>query len=507
MQENYLSSAQPFNFKHGFLTFIRLIGDAHLIFQRIITKTDSDDHVQDWIILNDTAGFSHFEEVLSEALQKAKSEIRERIFLRPTLFDKILFMEGRIKELEGHMNMLTKTENGFSHAKFSFFNISKHEAADVVLTEADIQEHYKVMKQYSAELLSHYKTVKQIVDNSTHEDFRIVSPVPLDPWESSKQTPLAFFDYFFVERGYTTFYDDFFYSLTKLHEEASSFNSLELTITYRNKENGESQIYSYDQEFGQRLRKKLNEESKKSKTCIDSRIDECTTEAAVVVYLKILLNTMNYIYMELQKYEEARKHIYSTVILKGITRYVLNKYGSFDKELANLIEFLKPDNTPLKKEIPVTSEAPPEVIPYGVITGFKWLANAPVSTLYETLVKSCIISDSVKEENFRKAFTGKAIEEPLKIAWMKTVNNRLSKKLLLHFLKRLMELELIERVDRNQELYKKIINIFTDHLGKSLKNFEQTNNELKQDKVMRRRPTDEMMEVNNIIYTLKENLS
>ena len=499
-----MSRSDYYHYENDFDSFIRLIKFANVTYQRIAKEKDGEVQHKDEIKFNYSKSFSDFRDNLYRKLEEIKTEIVQDIIGQPSRFEKLVFIASKVAELENAMSKLTRNGGKFSHAEFSFSNISKDEGAETIMTEDDLQDYYEVMDKYSQELLSHLKLVQQSVNASANGDFPVPVPAPPDPNEPTTQKPLAFFEYFFVNRGFSKFHKDFFnldeeryYNVVKVDKE----NEI---ITYQDFDPETGDDYTYTSDLKKDLLNKLLKEFNKAKKCIDSRIDQFTEESQIKLYLKLLLYGIKHINAYLKKYEEALKYDSNQLALNGLIRFVFQKYEPFVKELES-VEFFKQsiatqtEQPPAPAALPVTQKMLPQ---REVILAFKWSANSHERTikLHQALTEGGFISKSIEVSDFSKGFHGEPIEHPLNIRWLKKVKGKLSKPLILYLFDQLMERGLLEKVSANQEIYKKVQRIFTDHEGNPLQYLDVSSAGIKKRK---RDYTEAEKQINAIIADLK----
>jgi hypothetical protein len=499
-----MSRSDYYHWEDDFDSFIRLIKFANITFQRIVKEKDDEVQHKDEIKFNYSKSFSDFRDSLYRKLDDIKTEIVKDVIGQPSRFEKLVFIASKVAELENAMSKLTRNGSKFLHAEFSFSNISKDEGAEIVMSEDDVQDYYEVMHKYSHELLSHLKIVEQSVKASVNGDFPVPVPALPDPNEPSLQKPLAFFEYFFVNRGFSKFHNDFFnldeegyYNVVKLDKE----NEI---IIYQDFDPETGDDYTYTSDFKKDLLNKLIKEFNKAKKFIDTRIDEFTEESQIRLYLKLLLYGMKHIHSYLSKYEEALKYENNLLALNGMIRFVFQKYEPFVKEIES-VEFFRqiiatqPEQSSTPTPLPVTQKMLPQ---REVTLAFKWTANSHERTikLHQALVEGGFISNAVNEIDFSKGFQGEAIEHPINIRWLKKVKGKLSKPLILYLFDQLMENGLLERVPANQEIYKKVQRIFTDHEGNPLQYLDVSSAGIKNRK---RDYTEAEKQINAIIAILK----
>jgi hypothetical protein len=499
-----MSRSEYYHYENDFNSFLRLIKFANVTFQRIDVEKEGETQPKDEIKVNYSKSFSDFRDSLYRKLEEIKREIVQGIIGQHSRFEKLVFIASKVAELENAMSKLTRNGDKFSHAEFSFSNISKHEGAEIVMTEDDVQDYYEMMDKYSQELLSHLKLVQQSVNASSNGDFPLPVSAPPDPNEPTSQKPLAFFEHFFVNQGFSKFRIDFFNLDDEGYYNVVNVDKGNEIITYQDFDPETDEEYTSTLDFKKDLLNKLLKEFYKAKNCIDSRIDQFTEESQIKLYLKLLLYEIKHINAYLNKYDEAQKYESNKLALNGLIRFVFQKYEPFVKELET-VDFFK-QNISSQTEQPATPTALPitqKMLPQReVILAFKWTASSYERTIkfHQALVHGGFISNAVDVSDFSKAFYGEQIEHPLNIRWMKKVKGKLSKPLILYLFDRLMEEGLIERVTGNQDRYRKIQRIFTDHEGKPLQHFSVSSAGIQKRKIDY---TSAEKQINAIIATLK----
>lgn len=471
-----------------FEDFIRLVGYANLTFQRIQKGVASNEmQFKDEVKFNYTNNLRDYSSHLHNKLEGMKTDILHEVINQTSRFEKLVYISIKVAELKRTIGNLCESEKGWTHSKFSFSNISKGEGSEVIMNEADIQEYYNCMKQYSDEAFEYLKIIKQSVEESSNDDFPVLKPLPPDPNEATQVKPLAFFEYFFIARGFTKFHKNFYPTEDEEYYNISSINKEKEVIVYEDYHPETYETLTYRVEFKEELLKKLHSEFIKTKKHIDAHIDTLSSEPDINLYLKLLLYRLRFIYNGLQKYNEAVNYESCSKVLKGLVKFVFDKYEPFVKEYVD-VEFFKQIITPsieLQDNLVLTTVSH-KLLPHKeVIYSFKWTSYGPERTtkLHMFLRDKGFIPDDVELIHFSKAFNGELIEHPLNIKWLKKVKGKLSKPLILYLFDQLKEKKLIEDVSPDQEIYKKVQRIFTDHNGKPLKYFNVSSAQIKKRKI------------------------
>jgi hypothetical protein len=469
-----------------FNNFIKLIGNASLTFQRIERQTSEDpSQYKDELKFNFTNTLIDYRNSLYRELDGLKKEIMNDVIQQISRFEKLVYISNKVVELQKSINCLSKGKAGYSHINFVFSNISKGEGKGIQKSEADIQDFYIFMNDYSNDAINFMKIVEESVNKSSSNDFPELKPLLPDPNASTPLKPIAFYEFFFVSRGFTKFHKNFYPATDEDYYNISSVDEKLEIITYEDYDTENGEPYSYKKEFKEVLLNSLYKEFIRTKKFIDEHIDSLHTEIDIKLYLKLFLYRLKYIYMILQKYEEAAKYESCDLVLKAIIRYVFEKYEPFVNDHVSNDFFKKiitPDYENKNILIPtVTSKMLPQ---REIVFSFKWTKFPAERTtkLHRRLVDAGFISQDIELILFSKAFDGSPLDEPLNIRWLKKIKGKLSKPLILYLFDQLVEKKLIEPTISNQEMYRKVQRVFTDHEGQPLQHFDVSSAQIKKRK-------------------------
>ena len=495
-----------FNGENDFEDLIRLIETANVTFQRVQKKgTDENPKYTDEIQFNYTKGLSDYRSHLYKRVDGIKTDIIKEVVYQSSRFEKLVFISSKVTELQRAKDNLKQTEAGFTHVGFTFSNLSADEGVDVTLTEADLQDYYDVMRKYSDKALDHLKIIQAAVQNSANGDFPELKPAAPDPNEPTNSKPLAFFDYFYTSRGFTKFHNNFYPNSDEDYYNVASIDKENEVIEYEDYDPESGEPYTFKREFKQVLLDRVYSEFTKAKKFIDAHVNALQTEESIRLFLKLLLYQLRHLHNTIQKYPEAAKYDTNQHVLKGLVRFVFDKYEPFVEEHKD-VEFFMGILNP-------AAEQQPAILPNAVtqkmlpqkeaVLAFKWLKNPTERTtkLHLALTEGGFISTTIPLIDFSKAFTGEPLENSLGIRWLKKVRGKLSKPLILYLFDQLMEHGLLERVTSNQEIYKKVQRIFNDHDGNPLQYLDVSSAQIKKRKSDY---TQQEKEINAIIAELKK---
>ncbi|PZR30048.1 MAG: hypothetical protein DI535_00685 [Citrobacter freundii] len=482
------------NGEGDFTEFVRLIENADLTFTRTKDSGEGEEAIySDEIQFNYSSGAGDYRNYLRQKVDRIKSSLLNEVIFRESRFEKLVYISSKVAELKRASNQLLLSDHGYRHTRFSFVNLSEQEGKDVQLTENDIQDYYQVMRQFTEEAMEHLKVIEHAVEISTNVDFPMLKKAEPDPNEPTHLRPLAFFEYFFAGRGFSVYHINFYPSEPEDYYNISSVDNEAEIIEFVDYDGSTGEPYSYKKEFRQVLFQKVYAEYAKSKKLIDSHIVSLTTEQSVALYLKLVLFQLRHLHNVLQTYTEAKKYETHEQMIKGFIRYILERYEPFVADYRDA-PFFKESLAVANNQLTPSAEAPRLLSAPEQVIAFHWTMHSSERTtkLYYALTRHGFIDASLDLIHFSKAFSGEALINPLNISWLKTVKGKLSKPLIIYLFDRLIETKLLEKVQPDALLYKKIQRIFVDHEGKPLQYLEVSSAQVKKRKGSYTKPEEEI---------------
>lgn len=292
-------------------------------------------------------------------------------------------------------------------------------------------------------------------------------------WEPTNSNPLAFFYYFYVNSGLQRFREDFFDFEEHGFSDVVEWNLEEEFIVFRAFDSVNEEEYTYEVKFSDELRRLLIIKYYQAIDKIEEGVREHTEETSIRVFLNKLLAESKYILEILNTSLYAPKYLICRNSVEAISKFMLKRFSTFAGSLP-----VEPSlESILPKERPLLLTGGSLVRDNLGIYGFAWTAN-PIGRsriLYQGLIENGFISSEVDINTFKMAFEGKLLKKALKIKWIKTLNGKLSKPMILHLIFELEARNLIKYTESNALIFKIISRIFIDHKGNELRNLKVSN--------------------------------
>ena len=299
--------------------------------------------------------------------------------------------------------------------------------------------------------------------------------------ESTPDSPLRYFEYFFLKEGFKVFRYAFYEESQLIHEVVFDVNKEEEYIEVGNgncEGIGIQRIY-----FSEELEKQLNFQKRKSFYLLIQVIDTFSEDKQIVLYLKKLLGSLHFISNQILKssnikYPQSLDSIYSlttniyekySLFLEGIQPAVVTEAYKFlsREKLPDVVNKFQKANSNISSK---TNELETPIVT------FKWKKDRIqyfFNFLELLLRENYIQHDSVTQDNFLLAFNGTSITTHLGIKWKLPQKEKGSISSLIRVVKLLMEeLHLIDEIENKSLLAKMLSAIFLDSKGEKIENLD-----------------------------------
>jgi len=299
--------------------------------------------------------------------------------------------------------------------------------------------------------------------------------------ESTIDSPLRYFEYFFLREGFKVFQNEFYESARYLHEFLLTVNKEFEFIEVGNGNDqgiGVQRIY-----FSKELEKHLNFQRINSFYLINKVVDSFSEDKQIVLYLKKTLGSLHLISNKILK-DDCAKYPMLFECIYGLVTQIYEKYILFFDGIQPTIVLDAYKYIPKENLHEVHKKIPNETSKIGSINielnnpvvTFKW-KNDKLRYFFVffslLLSENYIPRDSVTQGNFFKAFGGVVIDTQLGIKWKLAQKQKGSVSSIIRVIKLLMnELHLIDKVENNGMLVKMIEAIFLDSEGRKLENLD-----------------------------------
>ncbi|MBE0661390.1 MAG: hypothetical protein IH597_02895 [Bacteroidales bacterium] len=305
--------------------FISLINSSDLIIRATLTPESKSEEIE----FNGYQSFKSFSADNKLFFERGKKDIITIINHKPSKFEKLVFISSKLNEAKQALNRLTQSDGKYKHEGFRFMNLMEQEAEAKTLTENDIQEYYQLMHKSGSEFINYLTTIQASIQNSSDGDFSSPDPLSGSPPRSSKNDPLAFFEFYFVLAGISDLYELIVIEPYEPDQQITNENDQSQEISDSSHDTSPD---LFDEPFEKILQARINEEFYKTLKYIDERVDRSANEAEITLFLKKLLFRIKFINNNLHRdLDEDEKEICGNA-LKAIIRYIFKKHEPFTQE-------------------------------------------------------------------------------------------------------------------------------------------------------------------------------
>ncbi|NLR64843.1 hypothetical protein HGH92_11060 [Chitinophaga varians] len=465
-----------FRFENNFIDFLNLIKTASVTFKGQDLEIDGQLEGHSDISFNLYRGIDKFKRVLSDAWHDSNNSLEETLDNTYLKTDKFFLLSRYITEVESIQQLLTIEKGDFSHKNFYFSNISTEQKYQVVtLDQKEFQEYYFWMDHYVKKMLSYLNHIKSAIENVPQEEFRIPEYMKPDPNDSSFENPIGCFEYLFLNNGISRMRNQFvpteedYYHNDIIYDKEKEV----LTIHDQDPETGEWETKVVH--FKDKYRNRLYSSFLLSRKLIDEHINKDKKDDEIRTFISLILGKLKYLLKSIESNKDAIKYEESPKPIRGLIRYLYEKYDFFCPKADDLVEDI------LSEKIKKIEQSPPsKLIPQLSNTinvfMFKRRNIETFSTiLYHGLTTGQLISKETDIQKIRKAFDGTAQVHPLKIRWIdRGKNGKCNKQTLLYLFRRLIEEGIIEEITDNKLLFQRLNFVFVDENGEQLQYLKES---------------------------------
>lgn len=470
------------SFPDAFNDFLQLVDKASITYKREVLEVNGKEESEPEVRFNFISSMDKYQKALSSSFSESCDEIEEYINGIHQKTAKLNVVSRYIVEVEAIQSMLQKDGGSVNHIRFYFSNISQGQFSSDTLSQKDFQTYYYWMELYIIKCKSFLSLLKHTIEITPQSEFPIPAGMIANPNTSTKENPLAFFDFLIVKSGIATLRRNFIPSEDShyyIHGYISYDEATETTtIEEQHPETGDWIVSKT--EFKDVLFNRCFKEHNVSKQLIDERILKAVVRDEITLFVELLLNQLKYLKKAILKNKEALKYVDIPRPIDALIRFLFEKHNSFcpkieDDVVLNTVIQASSNAAPL---IPSLLPALPK--PYNP-GGFKWIKGEPItlSTILFIELNTHFIADT-EIAIFHKVFSGEHLEAPLCIKWIDKPNSgaHVNRVTLLYLFQQLNESGLIDTPLKDDNFLNKLEFLFTAPDGSKLDNWGQSKGSL-----------------------------
>lgn len=451
-------------------------------------KTDNSE-----IRFNNSLSYNEYRKFLDSRYERAIYELEITLFETYHKSEKLSLIIKIICEVDSFKSLLKKTDGGFTHKFFQFSNKSPEKKyQENIIYESSFQDYYFWMNHYLKKISKFLKSLKKSVESTRQFDFPIPPSMISDKNTSTKEKPIANFEYLFQGNGFYNLRQKFMPTDEDYENGDMGYDPITETRTYFYQDNETGEWEESKWVFKDFYNKSLTTEFQISCKNIDEHLYELKKSNEIKLFIKLTLSKLNYLLTVINRNDDIKKYDDSNNSINAIIRFIYNKYSDFipkkmieDKVKLGTLKI----GTNLQKALPPPIETETSVISLTENNGpisidktinktsslfyFKKMAGASkkrnIKSLFDLLEKEKFIDVNSKTD-FVNAFTG--IPPINKIKWTGLFGDI---KTLINYC---MEKEFITKSRPKWVTTSKIFTINdTDFDSKTIKDTATTNNE------------------------------
>lgn len=366
-----------------------------------------------------------------------------------------------------------------------------------LLLNYPIDEHYNPeecfwISEFLEKMNDFIKGQTQILESTNQSDYPTPYYMIPDKESSTFEKPLNYFEFLFNRNGIENLRNNFikYYNSDEYPDSTYNLETETFTHNHYNIVTGEWSVTFSD--FKSFFYNQLEAEYYVSKKLIDEYVDKQKEKTIVVFFIEKTLEKLNSLLSIITDSEEVLKYKASSKPIDALIKHI-HIYHSLFVPL-NMIPVYNEEKTKSGLELNHSKK----------INSFKWKADLDsqeFNYLFDNLKNLGFINLNTELDEFKKAFDGSEIKEPIRIKWTcKAKNGHTNKIALLYLISSLTEAKLIIDDKNNTDCLNTIQNIFCDSNNKKFKHLDVSySSDLKNIK-----KTSQKKQLDTIIYELKQ---
>lgn len=469
-----------FRFGDEFGDFLQLVDRAAVTYKVNPLEVDGKlDETPD-IRFNLQPNISKYIATLAKEFSSSCDDIEKMVDEVYIKSEKLNLLARFIIEIEASQRLLTySASEGFKHGKFTFSNVSKEEKYQVLkMEEKDFQDYFYWMDHYLKKMHAYLLLLKNSTEIIPQSDFRLPASMITDVNASTIPKPFAFFEYLFQRNGiahlrkaFIPSQDDYDYH-PYIHYDAEAE-----VITTQEQDNETGEWEEYKQAFKDKLFNRVYKEFLKSRQLFDEYIDTLKTVDEIKLFISLSIGRLRYQLTTLDKNTDAKKYDFLPKPIKGLIKYIYERYEAFCPAKDEMIkELFSTENQQQIQQVTPGKALPPVQRGVETFRTLKKTVEGFTLILHQQLIANNFISSDTDMEVLRNAFNGSRQDTPLKIRWLsKGKNGKINKQTLFYLLNRLAAEGIIAEDTDNKTFLKRIHFIFVDDKGEPLQNLNVSN--------------------------------
>jgi hypothetical protein len=393
--------------------------------------------------------------------------------------EKLALLARMVVEIESCQRLLKYESGIYTHKRYSFSNISKdHTYKATQLDETGFQEFYFWMEHYLQKMHGFLTQLKRSTEGIAQSEFRLPSSSQPDPNASSIIKPFAFFDYLFQRNGISQLRRNFIPTEEDYDYHPYMHYDPKTEILTTQEQDGETGEWEeYKQSFRDKLFNRIYREFLNSRQLFDEHIDSLKTLDEINLFVRLSVGRIKYLLSTLDKSPDAKKYDFLPRPLKGLIKYLYERYEGFCPPKDDMVnDLLAKNNDAQLQQAPLSKALPPAHRGVQTFRCLKKTEEGFALLLHSQLNENCLIDSNTDLQTLRNAFNGSRQDNPLRIRWIdKGKNKQVNKQTLLYLLNELAAAGLIAEDTDNKTFLKRVHFIFADGAGEPLQNLEESN--------------------------------
>jgi len=332
---------------------------------------------------------------LNKSYNEVIDEIEETLLIDFRKEDRLTYISNlRLKFSDVKSLLSNNSKSGYKHKNLKYSNVIKANVND----ESFYQEYYTLIDQYLKKIILYLKNVRKLHNKLNDSEIGLHKiNIPAE-YESTKESPLKFFQYLITKKGVSNLLQQFKPSKDDFSQYDIEYNDDSNTITYNHFDIETGKHSETSKTFNDYFLKRLKLESKKSRRLINEHFKSLQNENLASFFLKITLNDLK----TLAKNVEDCKHALGYADIKKTVNVLIKHFNT------NYAVLITPEKT--KKDNSYSFQ----------LKGKAALIHEKAFDLHTSLVKNKFLEKDSKKD-FIKLFTGQQTIN--KIMWIGAKNN------------------------------------------------------------------------------------
>ena len=376
-------------------SFIKLVSFINIEYKTINEKDAESVKKTLFFEFNGYKSINRYSKGLETSYNRAIAEIEETLLINFRKEDRLTYIFNLSLKFSEVKRFLRKTsESGYTHKNLINHNVNRiNKNKKEVNDESFYQEYYHLIGQYLKKIILYLKNLRKLHNKLNDSEISVHKINVSAKYESTKESPLKFFQYLITKKGVSNLLQQFKPSKDDFSKYDIEYNDDSNTITYNHFDVETLKHSNTALSFNDYLLKRLHIESKKFKRLIRNQFKALKDESQATFFLNRTLNNLKTLAKNIENVKGALGY---AVIKKEIN--VLIKHFKSNYAVFITPEKITNDNTYSFK-----------------LKGAAALIHDKAKNLHSSLVVNGFLSVDSKND-FVKLFTGQ--KPPNKILWI-----------------------------------------------------------------------------------------